>query len=60
MHRHGYGAFTLTQLKIVRECVMLVVFTIFAFLVFKEQVRWNYLVSYAFLVGAVYFAFKTS
>jgi uncharacterized protein (DUF486 family) len=57
-NRIGYGTFTLTQLKITQECITLVVFTIFAFLVFKEQIRWTYLVSYAFLIGAVYFAFR--
>jgi uncharacterized protein (DUF486 family) len=57
-NRIGYGAFTLTQLKIVQECITLVVFTIFAFIVFKEQIRWNYLVSYGFLIVAVYFAFR--
>jgi uncharacterized protein len=57
-NRAGYGRFTLTQLKIMQECVTLVVFTVFAFVVFREPVRWNYVVSYALIVGAVYFAFR--
>ena len=56
-NRLGYGRFTLTQLKIMQECITLVVFTLFAFIVFREPVRWNYIVSYSLIVGAVYFAF---
>ncbi|HVZ59925.1 MAG TPA: DMT family protein [Terriglobales bacterium] len=57
-NRIGYGRFTLTQLKIMQECITLVVFTAFAFVVFREPFRWNYMVSYTLIVGAVYFAFK--
>jgi uncharacterized protein (DUF486 family) len=57
-NRLGYGAFSLTQLKIMQECITLVVFTAFALLVFREPLKWNYAVSYALIVGAVYFAFK--
>jgi len=56
-NRAGYGRFTLTQLKIMQECITLVIFTIFAFIFFREPVKWNYIVSYALIVGAVYFAF---
>ena len=57
-NRIGYGAFTLTQLKILQECITLVVSTIFSFVVFKEPIRWNALVSYGFLIGAAYFALR--
>lgn len=57
-NRLGYGRFTLTQLKIMQECITLVVFTIFALIVFREPLKWNYAVSYALIVGAVYFAFR--
>ena len=57
-NRIGYGALTLTQLKIVQEVVTLVVFTVFAFVAFGQVPKWNYAVSYLFIVGAVYFAFK--
>jgi uncharacterized protein (DUF486 family) len=30
-----------------QECITLVVFTAFAFIVFREPIKWNYLVSYA-------------
>jgi len=40
-----------------QECITLLVFTVVAFLLFREPVRWNTLVSYLFIVAAVYFAF---
>jgi len=57
-NRIGYGALSLTQLKIVQEVITLVVFTIFAFFVFAQTLKWNYAISYLFIIGAVYFAFK--
>ena len=56
-NRIGSNYFNLTQLKIVQECITLAVFTVFAFLVFREPLRWNNLVSYGLLIGAVAFAF---
>lgn len=57
-NRAGYERFTLTQLKIMQECITLVVFTVFALVVFREPLKWNYAISYALIVGAVYFAFR--
>ena len=57
-NRFGYGRFTLTQLKVMQECITLIVFTLFAFVAFKESIKWNNVVSYLFIVGAVYFAFR--
>jgi uncharacterized protein len=57
-NRLGYGRFTLTQLKVMQECITLIVFTLFAVVAFKESIKWNNLVSYLFIVGAVYFAFR--
>lgn len=57
-NRVGYTTLSLTQLKILQEVITLVVFTIFALLVFGQVPKWNYLVSYVLIVGAVYFAFK--
>ena len=57
-NRIGYGTLSLTQLKILQEVITLVVFTVFAFFVFDQTPKWNYAVSYLFIVGAVYFAFK--
>jgi uncharacterized protein (DUF486 family) len=57
-NRSGYGRFTLTQLKVMQECITLVVFTLFAFFIFREPVKWNNVISYTLIVAAVYFAFK--
>lgn len=56
-NRIGANYFSVTQLKIMQECITLIVFTVFAFIVFHEQLRWNNLVSYALLIAAVAFAF---
>ena len=46
------------QLKIIQEIITLVVFSFFAVLYLKEPFHWKYLVSFMFLMGAVYFMFK--
>jgi uncharacterized protein (DUF486 family) len=46
------------QLKITQEVITLVVFCFFAVWYLKEPFHWKYLASFAFMVGAVYFAFK--
>ena len=57
-NRIGYesGEFTGYQLKIIQEAITLVVFVVFAWLVLKERLTWNYLVSFGFIVLAVFFA----
>ena len=62
-NRIGYngdgGPFSLFQLKVIQEVITLVVFTIFALLVFRnETFRLNHLIAFGFLVLAVYFIFK--
>ena len=53
------GPFSLVELKVVQEVITLLVFTIFTFTFFKNEVlRWNHLVGFVFLVLAVYFIFK--
>jgi uncharacterized protein len=56
-NRIGSGILSVTQLKILQECITLVVFTIIAYFMFGETLKWNNIVSYLFLVGAVVFAF---
>lgn len=52
------GPFSLIQLKVIQECVSLVVFTIIANMIFQgQQLQWNHLVAFACLVAAVYFVF---
>jgi uncharacterized protein (DUF486 family) len=53
------GPFTLFQLKVIQEVITLVVFTVFALLVFRtETLRMNHLIAFCLLVLAVYFVFK--
>jgi len=59
-NRIGSNIFSVTQLKIMQECITLGVFTLIAYLMFGETLKWNNYVSYAFLVGAVYFSFGFS
>jgi uncharacterized protein (DUF486 family) len=56
-NRFGYGAFSGFQLKIIQEVVTLTVFIAFAILFLKEKLAWNYLVAFAFLGVAAFFAF---
>ena len=56
-NRLGSEVFTVTQLKILQECVTLTVFSVMAYFMFGETLKWNNVVSYLFLVGAVVFAF---
>jgi hypothetical protein len=56
-NRLGYGQFSGFQLKIIQEVVTLVVFAGFAVMFLKEKLAWNYLVAFAFLGGAAFFAF---
>jgi len=57
-NRGGYlsGEFTGYQLKVIQECVTLAVFVVFAALVLKERLTWNYGVSFLLVVAAVWFA----
>lgn len=58
-NRLGYvGGFSGFQLKIAQEVITLLIFTIFAVMYLKEPFKLNYLISFAFILGAVYFAFK--
>ena len=56
-NRLGYGQFSGFQLKIIQEVVTLVVFVGFAVTFLKEKVAWNYLVAFACLGAAAFFAF---
>lgn len=56
-NRLGYGRFTGYQLKIIQECITLIVFAVFAYFYLGESFRWQYAVSFALILGAVAFAF---
>ncbi|HLA53824.1 MAG TPA: DMT family protein [Flavitalea sp.] len=58
-NRLGYvGGMSGFQLKITQEVITLVIFSLFAVIYLKEPFHWRYLVSFAFLLGAVYFMFS--
>lgn len=46
------------QLKITQEVITLIVFSFFAVWYLKEPFQAKYLISFLFIIGAVYFAFK--
>jgi uncharacterized protein (DUF486 family) len=56
-NRIGIQTFSLVQLKVMQECITLIVFTVIAYLLFGQTLKWNNLVSYAFIIGAVFFSF---
>lgn len=56
-NRLGYVEFSGFQLKIIQEMITLIVFIVFAILFLKEKFAWNYLVAFAFLGVAAFFAF---
>jgi uncharacterized protein (DUF486 family) len=56
-NRLGYGQFSGFQLKIIQEVITLLVFIGFAIMFLKEKLAWNYLVAFAFLAVAAFFAF---
>jgi uncharacterized protein len=56
-NRFGYVEFSGFQLKIIQEVVTLTVFVGFAILFLKEKFAWNYVVAFAFLGVAAFFAF---
>lgn len=56
-NRIGAETYSVTQLKILQEAITLTVFTVIAYFLFGETLKWNNIVSYVLLIGAVYFAF---
>jgi len=57
-NRMGYMTDNLSgyQLKVIQEVITLLVFVVFAWVVLKERITWNYLVSFGLILLAVYFA----
>jgi len=56
-NRLGFGQFSGFQLKIIQEVITICVFIVFARCFLKEKLAWNYLVAFAFLGVAAFFAF---
>ena len=52
------GPFSLVQLKVIQECVSLIVFTFLANIMLQnESLHWNHAAAFLCLVAAVYFVF---
>ena len=53
------GPFSLVQLKVIQECISLVVFAVMAHVMFQnENLHWNHAAAFLCLIFAVYFVFK--
>lgn len=52
------GPYTLIQLKVMQEVITLVVFVIFSLIAFEGFcLRWNHILAFLMLIGAVYLVF---
>ena len=56
-NRIGSYSFSAPQLKVIQEVITLVVFSGFSVLYLKEQMKWNYVVGFGFILLAVFFVF---
>jgi len=50
--------FTAAELKTIQEVVTLVIFAAFSVLYLKESLKWNYIVGFLMIAGAVFFVFR--
>ena len=57
-NRIGSYQFSTAQLKTIQEVITLVVFAVFSVFYLREEFKWNYLVAFGLMVGAVFFMFK--
>ena len=52
------GPFSLVQLKVLQECISLLVFAIIAHMMFQnESLHWNHFAAFICIIAAVYFVF---
>jgi hypothetical protein len=52
------GPFSLLQLKVMQECITLVVFAVFTMFAFKgTHIGWNHILAFFLLIAAVYLVF---
>lgn len=56
-NRIGYGQFNAAQLKTIQEIITLTVFSFFSVLYLHEQMKWNYIVGFVFIILAAFFIF---
>ena len=57
-NRFGSYQFSTAQLKTIQEVITLIVFCVFSVVYLKEELKWNYIVGFLFMIGAVFFVFK--
>ena len=57
-NRMGHDTFTAPQLKIMQEVITLIIFGVFSVFYLREELKWNYIVAFLFIVAAIFFAFK--
>ncbi len=57
-NRIGHGQFSAAQLKTIQEVITLVVFSVFSVFYLREDLKWNTLVGFLMMIGAVFFIFK--
>jgi len=57
-NRIGSYQYSTSQLKTIQEVITLAVFCVFSVLYLKEGLKWNYIVGFMFMIGAVFFVFK--
>lgn len=56
--RDNGGPYSLVPLKVMQEAISLIVFTLVAMVIFQGfTLRWNHLLAFLMLVGAVYLVF---
>ena len=57
-NRFGHAQFSAAQLKTIQEVITLIVFCVFSIVYLKEEVRWNYVIGFLMIIGAVFVIFK--
>ncbi|HOJ20479.1 MAG TPA: DMT family protein [Armatimonadota bacterium] len=57
-NRIGHGQFSAAQLKVIQEVITLVVFAGFSVAYLRESLRWNHVIAFLFILGAVFFMFR--
>ena len=57
-NRLGSSFYSVAQLKVAQEVITLTVFAGFSVFFLKEELKWNYLVGFVFILLAVFFVFK--
>ena len=56
-NRYGYGYFNAAELKTIQEVLSLSVFMVFAIFYLGEPLKWNYILGFVMIIGAVFVIF---